>query len=115
MRACWIIPLLLPLLSPGTLPARAADEGAGAEKRVTLNLKDVPFRNALELLFAGTGLEFSVDPNVPNPPITLSVRDRTLAQALPLLVDAAARQARGITFGRRGAVYAISFKGGAER
>lgn len=102
MRACWIVPLAVLLLLPVSRAAPAAGEPAGGERRVTLNLKDVPLRNALDLLFAGSGLQYSVAPAVGNTAVTLSVRNRPLTEALRLVTDRA-----GATFSLEGDVYAI--------
>src|SRR5688500_15518456 len=87
-------------------PARAQDP----DKKVTLNLRDTPLRDAINLLFTGSGLQYSVDPNVPNVPVTLNVRDTTLTQALRLIIKQAAGVAPGLTFNRDGDIYTVRIR-----
>src|SRR5579862_1875396 len=88
----------------------AAGTGVGADKKVTLNLKDTPLRTAIDLLFAGSGLQYAVEPNVPNVPITLMIRDVTLQQALRLLVRLAAVQVPGLTSQRDGDIFIVRIR-----
>lgn len=85
---------------PAGAPAAAAP--APAERKVTLNLKDVPLRNALELLFAGTGIQYSVAPDVPNVPVNVELRQMPVTTALRLLVRQAASALPGLGFVRSG-------------
>lgn len=86
----------------------AADPGAAP--KVTLNLKDTPLRDALDLLFHGTRLQYSVDPNVPNPPINLTVRDQNVEAALKLILRQAATVVPGLTYSRESEVYIIKIR-----
>src|SRR5687768_12353383 len=61
-------------------PALAPDPQAA--KKVTVNFENTPLRTAIDLLFAGSGLQYSLDPNVQNVPVTLKVRDVSIQQAL---------------------------------
>jgi hypothetical protein len=54
-------------------------------------------------LFEGSGLQYAVDPTVPNYPITLDIRDVPFSTALRTLL----RLAPGITFSKEGDVYII--------
>jgi len=56
------------------------------ERKISLNLKDAPLRSALEMVFRGAGLQYAIEPNVPNIPITLSVREVSARQALRLIL-----------------------------
>src|SRR5689334_7559484 len=67
-------------------PVRAQDP----DRKVTLNLKDTPLRSAIDALFQGTGLQYAVDPNVPNVPLTITLRDVGLQAALRILIRQAA-------------------------
>jgi len=73
-------------LLPALLLACCLSAAAQEERKVTLSLKDVPFRSALAALFHGTTLQYSVDPNVPNFPVTMIVRDSAVPAALRLMV-----------------------------
>jgi hypothetical protein len=70
---------------------------------VTLSLRDAPLRTALQTLFEGSGLQYAVDPTVPNYPITLDIRDVPFSTALRTLL----RLAPGITYSKEGEVYII--------
>src|SRR5687768_2638928 len=98
--------LLAMCLTAAPVMAQAPD----VEKKVTLNLKDVPLRNAIELLFAGSGLQFSIDPNVPNIPISLQIRDVSLQAALRLVIRQAATAAPGLTVNREGDIFVVRIR-----
>jgi hypothetical protein len=92
------------------LPAPARAQGADADKKVTLNLKDVPLRTAIDALFAGTGFQYSVDPNVQNVPVTLTIRDIGLQAALRLLVRQASTAQPGLTFSKDGDIFVVKIR-----
>lgn len=96
-------------IRPGAAPAaRAAPpREAGADRKITLDLRDMPLRDAIALLFKGSGLQYAIDPNVPNVPITLNIRDISLPAALRLIVRQAAIEAPGLTVSKEGEVYLI--------
>jgi hypothetical protein len=79
----------------------------GEEKRVSLKVRDTPLRQVLEILFAGTGLQYAVDPAVPNPPITLDVADQSVTSAARLVVRLAGSFVPGLTIVREGNVLLI--------
>jgi hypothetical protein len=88
--------------APATTPSRLqAAPTTGAN--VTLSLRDAPLRTALQTLFEGSGLQYAVDPTVPNFPITLDIRDVPFNTALRTLL----RLAPGITYSKEGEVYII--------
>ncbi len=80
---------------------------AASERRINLNLQGTPLRLALARLFAGTGLQYSVDPNIPNLAIDLQLRDVTPQQALRLIIRQAASSVPGLTSSKEGDVYVI--------
>ncbi|MCC2671641.1 MAG: hypothetical protein K0Q72_4112, partial [Armatimonadetes bacterium] len=86
-------------------PARA--QAPDSDKKVTVNLRDIPLRSAVDSLFAGTGLQYSVDPNVMNVPVNLTLRDVGVQAALRLLVRQAASVQPGLTFSKDGDIYQI--------
>jgi type II secretory pathway component HofQ len=75
-------------------------------RKVTLDLREIPFRQALEALFQGTGEQYAVEPSVPNTPISLRIRDVDFVTALRALVRLA-----GVTYrrevGAAGGLYII--------
>jgi type II secretory pathway component GspD/PulD (secretin) len=70
------------------------------QKPVTLELRDVPLRAALQALFRGTGLQYSIDPDVPDVPVTLVVRDMPFSKALRVLIRQARVSVPGLTYTR---------------
>jgi len=110
MRALWILSLGLATCSVGLAPAAAVQAPTAAEKKVTLNLKDVPFRAAMELLFAGSSIQYTIDPGVPNTPVNLSIRDRTLTEALDLLVQQAAKDGVPLVQRNEGGIYRVGVR-----
>jgi len=105
--AGWIaaIALVLSLAAPA---ARAQGEAPrGADQKVTLNLRDVPLRAAIQMLFEGSGLDYAIDPAVPNVPITMTIRDVPLQSALRSLVRVASSLVPGLTFVHDGNLYVI--------
>jgi hypothetical protein len=106
------------LLSAGLAPSSARAQvqnpppaaGADLERKINLNLRDVPLRKAIELLFTGTGMQYAVEANVPDVPINLNVRDLNLQAALRLVIRLAASQVPGLTQARDGDVYVIRIR-----
>jgi hypothetical protein len=99
------------LCAAALLPVAAAQAPAGAAVNapvapVTLSLRDVPLRTALETLFTGTGLQHAIEPAVPNYPITLDVRDLPFSTALRTLM----RLAPGVTYRKEGDIYIIGMR-----
>src|SRR5947207_10769140 len=77
--------LLLASLFAILIPCRAGGAQLAPpppERRVTLDLHGVPLRAALMQLFKGSGLNFAVDPGVPDLPITLSLKDSSVEAGL---------------------------------
>src|SRR5690349_5708290 len=99
------------VLAPGLALSRAAaapaagpPPAARAEPAgVTLSLRDVALRSALQTLFEGTGLQHAIEPAVPNYPITLDVRDLPFSTALRTLL----RLAPQVVYRKEGDIYII--------
>ena len=89
-------------------PAQAQEAGAGGEKKVTLNLRDIPLRSAIDLLFQGSGLQYAVEQQVPNVPVTLNVKDLSVDAALRLLIRLSGVQ--NLTFAKTGMVYEVKIR-----
>ena len=53
-------------LGLAAVPARA--QAPDTDKKVTVNLKDIPLRAAIDALFAGTGQQYTINPDVANVP-----------------------------------------------
>ena len=100
--------LLLATLAAAVLaaaPAPAADDpGAAAfAEKVTVEIKDQPLRSALDEFFAGSGLSYTLAPEVPNVSIRLSLRDLRRETALALIVRIARAAFPGLYYTREGA------------
>lgn len=82
------------------IPPRVAERGGDgkAVRRISLKLEQVPLRAAIDAVFAGTGYQYSIGPEVPNVPITIEVRDVGIQAALRLVIRQAARRVPGLTF-----------------
>jgi hypothetical protein len=97
-------------LGLGLAPATAQSPAPDAGKKVTVNLKDIPLRAGIEALFAGTGYQYAVNPDVANVPVNLNLRDVGLQSALRLLVRQAAIVQPGLTFNKDGDVFVIKVR-----
>src|SRR5947207_7644780 len=82
-----LLAILIPCRAGGAQPAAPPPE-----RRMTLDLHGVPLRAALTQLFEGSGLNFAVDPGVPDVAITLSLRDVSVDGGLRQIVDSLAAQ-----------------------
>ena len=94
----WVVGGMLLLL--GAVAVYAAEE----QPTVSLEFKDADIRDVIETLGRETGLNFVVDPRVRGP-VTVTLRDVTVEQALKLILDA-----HGYTYTVEDGVYLIKPK-----
>src|SRR5205085_11811712 len=80
------------------------------DKPVNINLRAITLKSALELLFQGTGLNYAVDPNVPNVLLTINLKDQPLRQALRTLIHLAGSQVPGLTYTDEQGLYLIKIR-----
>lgn len=108
-RARWASAGLAAALLAAALVSGTAARGQAPDpdRKVTVNLRDLPLRSAIDQLFSGTGLQYAVDPNVLNVPVNLTLRDVGLQAALRLLVRQASTAQPGLTFTKDGDIYQI--------
>jgi hypothetical protein len=97
---CGLTPLKAQA-APAAAPAAASQPAP-----ITLSLRDLPLRTALEALFNGTGLQHAVEPAVPNYPITLDIRDVPFSTALRTLL----RLSPGVTYRKERDIYVIGMR-----
>jgi type II secretory pathway component GspD/PulD (secretin) len=91
--------------SPAASPApEAPAQPPGG--RVSLDLRDLPLRQAVDKLFQGTGQQFAVEPAVPNYPITVRFHDVPFEAALRTLL----RLAPGVTYRKEDDTYVIGMR-----
>ena len=92
-------------------PAFAQETSAGgADQKVSIEFRGTPFRDAIRDIFKGSGLQYTIDPNIPNVPIDLVLRDVGLAVALRVVTRQAATSIPGLTHSRDGDVYVFKIQ-----
>jgi hypothetical protein len=96
-----------PARPAGPHPAPAPADG---ERKLTLSMRDAPLRAVIEQVFAGSGRGYTIAPNVPDVPITLSLRDVSLETALRTVIRQASASVPGLTHAREGDVYVIRIR-----
>ncbi len=99
--------LLLGLLA-GSVPALSAGRQTppGAKGEVlTLNLRDTPLHDAIAALFKLARVRYEIAPEVPNVPVSLTVREMPFKTAVRTLVLVALRQVPDLTYAERDGVY----------
>lgn len=107
MRAFFPVAVLLILTSPAAFAAPAAvTTPPGAKAALTLEYHNVPLRAALQLLFQVSGRQFTIEPAVPNYPMTVDIRDVPFDTALPTLL----RLAPGVTYRKENDLYVIGLR-----
>src|SRR5690349_7332732 len=99
--------LLVALLAAGVT---AAPETGAPERKISVEIRDARLREAIRLIFQGSGLQYGVDAGVPDIPVSLNIRDIGVIPALRLLLKQASTVAPGITFSRQGGVYLIHMR-----
>lgn len=107
MRAnrIWLtlIPVLMALTAGTTLLAANGATTSGGTDTITLELKDVDVRSAIEALFKNSGKNFYIDQNVQGTVSALSFKDVPLDTALKNLT-----KSTGLVYRVDGGVYVIS-------
>jgi hypothetical protein len=92
----WIILLIASMAAAfaADSPAPASVNAPDADQRVTLELKDVPFANVIEALFAPRHINHVVEP-MPNPPtVTMVLKEVSFEDALQAVLKAAGATCR---------------------
>jgi type II secretory pathway component GspD/PulD (secretin) len=77
------------------------------DRKVSVTLREAAFRSAVDSLFRGTGVQYSIDAAVPNVPVSLFLKDVPLQQIFRLFLQQAAVGAPGLTSRREGDVILI--------
>jgi type II secretory pathway component HofQ len=103
-----ILLLALSLILP--VSAIAAQAPADDERRLSLELRQTPLRQAVAALFSGSTGQYVVDPDVPDVPVTLDVREVTVPAGLRLILRQAVTAAPGLTSSRDGEIYLIKMR-----
>lgn len=105
MRVCCV--LLVAGLLPASLAVSARAVPDPASRQVSLQLKGVPFKRAIEQLCRAQGLNCAVAKDVPDLPITLNLQSSSAVGALRILVREAEAHYAGITLSRNGDLYEV--------
>ena len=93
LLACAVL-----LASPAS--AQGQEKSPIAEPRVSVKLKDVPLRAALEAIFRNTSYNYAVEPDVPDLIISIEITDTPLHQAVWRLIREGRKQEPGLTFSK---------------
>lgn len=81
-----------------TEPQSRSDTGP---RKIDITLERIPLRSAIDLVGSASGLQYAINPNVPDVLITLKAREVTPLQALRLIVREASRQVPGLSVSKR--------------
>src|SRR4051794_32088576 len=92
MRALLAV-LMAGSIAAAGLPARA---GESLPARVSLSVRNTRLRQAVEALSRGAGRPVTVDPAVPDVPVSVDLQGVPFETALRLLVNTASAQAPGV-------------------
>jgi len=89
--------------------ARAEAPLPEAETRISVALKDQTLRDALRQISAQTGLEYRIEPEVPNPRLSMNIRDISPEALLRLMLRQASSSLKdqAITYTRDKMLYVI--------
>jgi hypothetical protein len=79
-----------------------AQQAPETKAKITLDLKEVPLRSAIEALFDKTGLQYAVETVTPNTPVTLSLHDVDFTTALRTLTRLA-----GVTYRKESSIFLV--------
>ncbi|HEU4754284.1 MAG TPA: hypothetical protein VFU47_14335, partial [Armatimonadota bacterium] len=88
--------------------------GGGIDRRVTLDYRNIPLRDALALLFRDSGMDYTIAAEVQDVPISLNIKEVSFPAALRLIIRQAQAQIPGLTLNRRGNLYTVRLRRPAE-
>lgn len=80
-------------------------------QKVTASLKETPFREAVATVFKGSGLQYTVDPNIPDLPVSAEFNTASLESALQTLVRALLDRAPGLQLRQSGDIFILERRG----
>lgn len=87
--------------------AQQTPTASKASSRISVQLKNVPFKSALDTLFKSTGYPYQVEPEVTNAPITLQLMEVDFDEALRLLIKCAGEVQRDVYVQKQNGMYVI--------
>lgn len=80
-------------------------------RKITASFKATPFREAVATVFRGSGLQYTLNPNVPNLPVSAELKDVTLESAVQTLVRELADRAPGLELSQSGDIFILERRG----
>ena len=104
-----VLAVVAGVAAPSVVRAQAAEPAP--ERKVSLELNQVPLRDAVERLSQEVGARFTVAPNVPNVLVNVTLRDVSLDTALRLISRSAASKAPGVGVWPDGDAYVVRVGG----
>jgi hypothetical protein len=104
MNARFAVALLAAVMFCGLVPAYAAAPGR-TTGLVDIDIKNVPVRDAVKMIFDGRGMRYIIEPGVTGNVVELKLKGITVAEALKSLGDAA-----GFTYSVEDGIYTVSPK-----
>jgi type II secretory pathway component GspD/PulD (secretin) len=96
----------LVVVNPNTPEEEKQFQFLGAGRKVKLSLKDVPLQRAMDLIFMGSGLQYSIHPAAAKLPITVELKDAHIELALSLL-ESAVSKTTPLAVTKQGDVYYV--------
>src|SRR5688572_7113181 len=72
-------------------------KGDFERRKIDVTLESIPLRSAIDLVGGSSGLQYSINPNVPDVLVSLRIRDVSPTQALRMIVREASKQVPGLT------------------
>lgn len=80
------------------------------EPKISMQLRAVPLREAVRRVLESSGQQYSINPDVPDVPITLNLREISPQAAIRLMVRQAAATAPGLTFSKDGDILVVKIR-----
>ena len=81
-------------------------KGLGAGRKVTLSFKEIPLHRAMDMIFMGSGLQYSIHPAARLLPVTVELKETPIELALALL-ESAVSKTQPLAVTKEGDVYVI--------
>jgi type II/III secretion system protein len=96
---------------PSAAPPVPGAKAAPSQTAVSLDLKQTPLNQALDILFSQLGLQYTIEAGTYDPPITMKVRDIPFEEALRAMLRLVNVQGTvPVTYRKEGVVYEIGMR-----
>lgn len=107
----WILVLVAGLLWCGN-PAQG--QPPAPKRKVSMSIRDMRFRAAVEFMFRDTGLNYAFGPEVPDAPVTVNLKEADFDEALHTIVRIASTSGTPIAVSVEGGIYTFRVAEGAR-